>query len=359
MSTCISELFDGSATRMKFLQISNSVGIGLLDAYIGLISDDKASLTLHPLGRPEKYSIQLEVELRLVSFLLKDRVYPGDLWEIVVERTIEAKQEATLRQHQSIRVGGHKRRRHVMLEHLLMEEKKKRGQMEVSLYSQAIDHLQQHQTFVKPDVRSLSATSKHAVGRASINCPRATREKCEAWLNRRHAYPLPNGDACLEDCSILHDSTISLSKFADTHDGNWTSDIFNCASPSLPLLHTWVSINVQEAFCDVLHAERACQTGLIAEVLATEGDRPYERNIPLEFLILHAKMRRAQAETDLYAMAIEHAREFDFSDNTSVASPLSRFMPPPLPDELCYYDGDPDDEADDFDDFDDFDSEFL
>jgi hypothetical protein len=81
-----------------------------------------------------------------MSFLLKDRVYPGDLWEIVVERTIEAKQEATLRQHQSIRVGGHKRRRHVMLEHLLMEEKKKRGQMEVSLYSQAIDHLQQHQT---------------------------------------------------------------------------------------------------------------------------------------------------------------------------------------------------------------------
>jgi hypothetical protein len=30
----------------------------------------------------------------------------------------------------------------------------------------------------------------------------------------------------------------------------------------------------------------------------------------------------------------------------------SRFMPPPLPDELCYYNGDPDDEADDFDDFD-------
>ncbi|KAG2740695.1 hypothetical protein P692DRAFT_20880695 [Suillus brevipes Sb2] len=294
-----------------------------------------------------------------MSFLLKDRVYPGDLWEIVVERTIEAKQEATLRQHQSIRVGGHKRRRHVMLEHLLMEEKKKRGQMEVSLYSQAIDHLQQHQTFVKPDVRSLPATSKHAVGRASLTCPRATREKCKAWLNRRHAYPLPNGDACLEDCSILHDSIISHSKFTDTRNDNWTSDIFNCASPSLPLLNTWVSINVQESFCNVLQAERACQTGLIAEVLATEGNRPYERNIPLEFLILHAKMLRAQAETDLYAMAIEHAREFDFSDNTSVASPLSRFMPPPLPDELCYYDGDPDNEADDFDDFDDFDSEFL
>lgn len=92
-----------------------------------------------------KFSIQLEFELRILSFLLKDRVYPGDLWEIVAERTIEAKQEAILQQHQSIRVGGFKRRRHVILEHLLMEEKKKRGQMEVSLYSQVIDHLQHHQ----------------------------------------------------------------------------------------------------------------------------------------------------------------------------------------------------------------------
>jgi len=83
--------------------------------------------------------------LRILSFLLKDWVYPGDLWEIVAERTIEAKQEAILQQHQSIRVGGFKRRRHVILEHLLMEEKKKRGQMEVSLYSQVIDHLQHHQ----------------------------------------------------------------------------------------------------------------------------------------------------------------------------------------------------------------------
>lgn len=40
-----------------------------------------------------------------------------------------------------------------------------------------------------------------------------------------------------------------------------------------------------------------------------------------------------------------------------MTSSLSRFIPPPLPDELCYYDGDPDDEADDFDDFD-FDWDF-
>ena len=90
-----------------------------------------------------------------------------------------------------------------------------------------------------------------------------------------------------------------------------------CISPSLPLLNTWVTINAQEGFCDALHAERACQTGLLAQTLATQDNHPYERNIALEFLILHAKMRRAQAETDLYTMAIEHAREFDFSDNIS------------------------------------------
>ncbi|KAG1720264.1 hypothetical protein EDB19DRAFT_1836092 [Suillus lakei] len=253
---------------------------------------------------------QLSYSYELSSNLELDRVYPGDLWEIVGERIIEAKQEAVLRQHQSIWVGGFKRRRHVTLEHLLMEERKKRGQME------------------------------------------ATREKCEAWLNRRHAYPLPNDEAWMENCSVLHGSTLSLPEFANTHDDNWTSDIFNCISPSLPLLNTWVTINAQEGFCDALHAERACQTGLLAQTLATQDNHPYERNIALEFLILHAKMRRAQAETDLYTMAIEHAREFDFSDNISATSSPGRFMSPPLPDELCYYDGDPDDEADDFDDCD-------
>jgi hypothetical protein len=77
--------------------------------------------------------------------LLKGRVYPVDLWEIVWERIVEAKQETVLREHQSICVGAFNGKRHAAAEHILMEEKKKRGQMEVSLYSQALEHLQQHQ----------------------------------------------------------------------------------------------------------------------------------------------------------------------------------------------------------------------
>lgn len=98
---------------------------------------------------------------------------------------------------------------------------------------------------VKPDVRSLSATSKHAIGSASLTCPQATREKCEAWLIRRHAYPIPNDEAWMENCSVLHGSPISLSEFANTHDDNWTSSIFNAStitnllvcSHSLPVVH--------------------------------------------------------------------------------------------------------------------------
>lgn len=147
MATCLSpsQLFDNSASRINIFQLSNSLGFRLLDAYTGLVTNEKASpwlccIHLHIL----KVSIQLQAELRVLSFLLKDHVYPGDLWEIVGERTIEAKQEAILLQHQSTCVHGPKGKRHVIVEHLLMEERKKRAQMEVSLYSQAIEYLQQH-----------------------------------------------------------------------------------------------------------------------------------------------------------------------------------------------------------------------
>ena len=88
--------------------------------------------------------MQLRIELGVLSFLLKGRIYPNDLWGIVGERIIEDRQETLLREHQSICVGGSKEKEHVIVE--LMEERKKRSQMEVSLYSQALEHLQQYQT---------------------------------------------------------------------------------------------------------------------------------------------------------------------------------------------------------------------
>ncbi|KAG0692081.1 hypothetical protein DFH29DRAFT_883111 [Suillus ampliporus] len=73
----------------------------------------------------EASAAHLQTELNVLSFLLKDRVYTGDLWELVGERTIEAKQETMLRHHQNLCTFGSKGKKHVILEHLVMEERKK------------------------------------------------------------------------------------------------------------------------------------------------------------------------------------------------------------------------------------------
>ncbi|KAG1721497.1 uncharacterized protein EDB91DRAFT_1088419 [Suillus paluster] len=272
----------------------------------------------------------LQTELKILSFLLKDRVSPGDIWEIVGEHTIEAKQEGILCQHQSNYFAEFQGQRHVIVEHILMEERKKRSQMEVSLYRQAIKHVQQHQ----------------------MSCPTVTREKCEAWLGGRYAHPLSDAPPLMGHYCFLHASTHSTSGFVPAHDDKRTSVILNCVGASLSLLSTCVAVDVQEAFYDAFHAEQACQAGLMTQSFTVNGDL-YHGDIGLELLILQAKMRRAQAEIDLYTVAIENAREFNSCDNISVSSSSGGSNPPPLPqpDELYYYDVDRDNVTDDFDNF--------
>ncbi|KAG1848281.1 hypothetical protein F4604DRAFT_1687806 [Suillus subluteus] len=117
------------------------------------------------------------------------------------------------------------------------------------------------------------------------------------------------------------------------------------------MLSTWVAIGIQEAFYDAFHAERACQAELMTHFLTVDSKHTYQHNLGLELLTLQAKMCRAQAEVDLYTVAIENACKFDFSAITSQISCRSGFIPPPQPDELCFYEEDRDDVMDDFDDF--------
>ncbi|KAG1774200.1 hypothetical protein EV702DRAFT_1047982 [Suillus placidus] len=304
------QLFDASAARINILEISNSLGVGLLDAYITLIADDK-----------------LRTELTILSFLLKDRVYTSDLWEFIGERTIEAKQETILRHHQNLCPYGSNGERHMTLECLLVEERKKRSQMEVSLYSQAIEHLQQHW----------------------MSCSTAMQDKCKSWLKRRDAYPIPDADSSTETCSLLNSYT-TPSEFGIAHGDKRTSVILNSIGPSLPMLSTWVTIDIQESFYGALRAEQACQAGL-----SSQPGHTWQRNIGLELIILQVKMCHAQAEINLNSIAIANANTntcgSNFSNNACVPSSSSRFVPPPLPDEMCYYDDNIDNESDDFEDF--------
>ena len=132
-------------------------------------------------------------------------------------------------------------------------------------------------------------------------------------------------------CTFMDGTASSVPGFATTHEVKRKSVILNvssfmniltcshshslkCIGPLLPLLNSWVTVDVQEALYDALCTEQACQAGLTACSLTVNI---YQHNIELEMLILRAKMRRAKAEIELYMVALQNAREMDFSDNTS------------------------------------------
>ncbi|KAG2125335.1 hypothetical protein DEU56DRAFT_759365 [Suillus clintonianus] len=335
MTTCISpELFDYSSDRTSISQLSNILGYKFMDAYIGLTANQK-----------------LQTELYILSYLLKDRVYPDDLWHLVGERSIEAKQEETLGRHQTICHSGDGGR-HAAVERFLMEERKKRCNMEVSLYSQAIGMLEQLRmphirAPAKHEIRIPSATSRHAAARlpcvplpcAPLACSIATRDTCEAWSKR-------NGTNSIMAAGLFGKSCL----FPASHRARSASVILMRISPSLPLLSTWVTAEIQEAFYDAFRMELRMQAELMKKSVATRRSNAYLRNLGLDLLILQAKMRRAKAEIQLYTLAIQNTYESDTSDRSSQTSWGQTIPQPPPPEAQNCYAEDIDDVIDDCDD---------
>jgi hypothetical protein len=87
--------------------------------------------------------MQLQFELRLLLFLLEDHVYSGDLWRLVMARQIEVMQGERLHKIQILNHVTSESNRFAM-ELELLEDKKDRAQLELSLYSQAIEVFQPH-----------------------------------------------------------------------------------------------------------------------------------------------------------------------------------------------------------------------
>ncbi|KAG1848946.1 hypothetical protein DFJ58DRAFT_729705 [Suillus subalutaceus] len=305
-------LFDSSAARISIFQISNSLGTELLDDYIGLVANQK-----------------LRTELFVLSFLLKDRVYPADLWELVGERSIEAKQEETLRSHQSSCTGGDDGS-HTIVERLIIEERMKRCQIEVSLYSQAIERLEQY----RPPLTRINDAAK------------PTQEMCEAWLTRNEAHLIPAAESFIENFSPSDGSTASvLDQLTTAQEEKSKYAILNQITPSLPLLSTWVTARAQEALYKAFKIELASQADLIAKSLANKRDSAYMRPLERDLFTLQAKMHRAEAEIELYTLAIENTHEFNFSDNSSSTS-SDQSIPLPLPEEVYRHQDDVDDDTD-------------
>ncbi|KAG1893251.1 uncharacterized protein F5891DRAFT_1207720 [Suillus fuscotomentosus] len=277
MSACLSpELFDYSTAHASTFELSNLLGTQFIDAYVGLIANQK-----------------LQTELYILAYLLKDRVYTGDLWELIGERSIEAKQEESLRRHQ-ITCGGVNEGRHVIVERFLMEERKKRCQMEVSLYSQAIENLEQ--------------LRMHNIYWSSIQA--------------QYQDPLSNLEAC--NCTFTL-RTITLRTFGLLDC--YTRD--HIGPPSL-LLSTWITADVQDTFFKAFQTELDMQSDLMTKSLVARRSNAYLRNLGLDLLILQAKRHRAHAEIELYTLAIEntHAFNCDHSSQTSWDQIIPRHILP-------------------------------
>ncbi|KAG1846034.1 hypothetical protein F4604DRAFT_1688527 [Suillus subluteus] len=278
---CLStESFDYSTARASIFQLSNALG--------SLIANQK-----------------LQTELYILSFLLKNRVYPGDLWELVEERSIEAKQEETLRRHQSICANRHARR-HAAVERILLDKRKRRCQMEVSLYTQAIEVLDQHwlsrfgarsKHFIRPPLRQTIAPTDHLpLPCTPLACSISAREMCKVWRMSHDAHFVPTVTSLTEALSPLN------------------SSISSCTGPSLPLSSTWVTADVQKSFYQSFKQELAIQAELMVTSLATRRSNAYLRNLALDLLILQAKSRHAHAEIALYTTAIDNLCQYKFMD---------------------------------------------
>ncbi|KAG1738833.1 uncharacterized protein EDB91DRAFT_1248994 [Suillus paluster] len=125
-------------------------------------------------------SSSLQFELRLLVFLLEEHVYSGDLWRLVMAYQIEFMQGELLHNSQLPRRALLDRERE------LMEDKKDRAQLELSLYSQAIDVLQlkvgSHPAS-SHSVIQLSARDWHPLDRSS-RVDSLVHLKCSDWLSK-------------------------------------------------------------------------------------------------------------------------------------------------------------------------------
>ncbi|KAG1883727.1 hypothetical protein F4604DRAFT_1920231 [Suillus subluteus] len=107
--------------------------------------------------------------------------------------------------------------------------------------------------------------------------------------------------------------------------------------PSFCLLSTWVPPSIQDTLNEACKAELSAQAGLMTTYLDIDGYNSHQRNTDLELLYLHARMRRAKAEVEVYELAIENAPASNFPDSASSPSSSHPNLSPLLPEDVCRY----------------------
>ncbi|KAG2753918.1 hypothetical protein P692DRAFT_20828911 [Suillus brevipes Sb2] len=238
--------FDYAAARCTTIsQFSNALGSELLDVYIALTANQK-----------------LHTKLYVLASVLKKCI-------------IEAKQEETLQRNHSACTHTDVR---------MHATRKKRCQMEVTLYSQAIEFFEQHwlcgHTFdlIKPPVRQTHApTGCVPLPCAPLACSIETRER-DAQMS--------------DDVPLVTTTAPSL------------------LSSPMPLIHSHSASPEAIPTSNDLNVMYQLPLRLRSNALL--------RNLGLELLILNAKRCRAYAETALYTVAIGNCCGFDIGPSMSL-----------------------------------------
>ncbi|KAG1852161.1 hypothetical protein F4604DRAFT_1933726 [Suillus subluteus] len=278
------------------------------------------------MAHPDGFSIQLRTELYLLNFLLKGQVYLGDIWQIVGGHLLEVQREESLRSA----TGNHTN--HWSIERDFMEEKRDRCQLEVSLCSQAIDHMEQRWAMliwicpvavpVTHNATSFSATTRRIV-EPVVTYSAVVRNKCEAWLRRQNTGPIPPTEIALFESGSPAPGTTNIGyrECKCCHLSPW---LFLCSlksnGPSFSLQSTWVTTCIQDAFDEARKVELSTQAGLMASYLDVGGCHTHHCNAQSELTFLRAKMCRAKAEAEVYTLALENSPISTYSDSDSSSS---------------------------------------
>ncbi|KAG1892962.1 uncharacterized protein F5891DRAFT_986286 [Suillus fuscotomentosus] len=257
--------FDSLAARVGMFELSNILTHAKwLEFFIRLIPTEK-----------------LRTELYLLHFVLKGRVYLGDIWQIVA------------------------------------------GPM---------------RPIALPvnDDAYFSATSR-CITKPTATYSGAARIKCETWLRRQKTDPIPPKEITLiESSSPLLGSPLTIGQFALVHLEQRMLVTVNYDDPLFSLQSTWVTMCLQEAFQEAHKVELSTQAGLMSMYLDLGGYHTHHRNAQSELFFLRAKMRRAQAEAAVYTLALENSPASTYSDS-DIDSSQRPALPQHLPEEVHRY----------------------
>ncbi|KAG1890558.1 uncharacterized protein F5891DRAFT_1198079 [Suillus fuscotomentosus] len=264
----------------------------------------------------------LQFELRLLLFLLEGHVYSGDLWRLVMARQIEVMQEERFKVYK-IQPQNHTSSNHLAMELEFLEDKRDRAQLELSLYSQAMDVFRPHlgSSCRRPVSRADGCLSSNfsRVSSMSLHQPELVNAKCSKWLSGMATGV--SGDTGPAIGDVTDESTSVTSKLLTIYK---TLVLPEIACRPYGMVSTWVEECIEEYYMDDRATEGASLQILILQASDLSNPEAEVRFLEAELSLMQSIHRRAQTEVELLSDAIQYLIESDMICSIAGTTPCRR-----------------------------------